>query len=132
MSVAPHTHNTHTHTVVYVTPPPPPPPPPPSYTTPKASRALDYVLTLDDVDTTSVSVTGHSRNGKQAMLAAAFDHRITSVVSSSSGSPGMTPYRLTGANTFAEGPGDAPHEWWTPSVACFKGCESCCLCNARV
>eukprot|EP00035_Acanthoeca_spectabilis_P013418 m.249403 g.249403 ORF g.249403 m.249403 type:complete len:581 (+) comp15879_c0_seq2:268-2010(+) len=88
-----------------------------------ASRALDHVLSLPYVDPDKVSISGHSRNGKQAMLAAAFDHRITSVVSSSSGSPGMTPYRTTSANTFAEGPGDAPSDWWLPSLSCFKGHE---------
>lgn len=88
-----------------------------------ASRALDHVLTLPFVDAGMVAISGHSRNGKQAMLAAAFDARITAVVSSSSGSPGMTPYRCTSANTFAEGPNDAPSQWWLPHLGCFKGHE---------
>jgi hypothetical protein len=57
------------------------------------------------------------------MLATAFDKRITAIISSSSGSPGMTPYRTTSANTFAEGPGDAPAEWWLSTLSCFKGHE---------
>lgn len=91
-----------------------------------ASRALDYLLSAKSVvqiDPKRVAVSGHSRNGKQAMLAGAFDTRITAVVSSSSGSPGMCPYRTTSANTFAEGPSDAPSQWWIPELSCFKGFE---------
>ena len=54
-----------------------------------ASRALDHLLSpaVDFIDKTRVTISGHSRNGKQAMLAGAFDERVTAVVSSSSGSP---------------------------------------------
>lgn len=55
-----------------------------------ASRALDYLLSsrhVDFIDKSRVTISGHSRNGKQAMLAGAFDDRVTAVVSSSSGSP---------------------------------------------
>ena len=88
-----------------------------------ASRSLDHLLTLDFINKARVTISGHSRNGKQAMLAGAFDERVTAVVSSSSGSPGMCPYRTTSANTFAEGPGDAPPPWWIPELSCFKGHE---------
>ena len=91
-----------------------------------ASRALDYLLDpqrVDFIDAKRVGISGHSRNGKQAMLAGAFDDRVTAVVSSSSGSPGMCPYRTTSANTFAEGPSDAPIQWWVPQLSCFKGWE---------
>lgn len=76
------------------------------------SRALDYMLTRSDVNPSivrphrlnweqgsclrcshnlhlhspvcqQVSITGHSRNGKQSLIAAAFDERITAVVGSS-------------------------------------------------
>lgn len=91
-----------------------------------ASRALDYLLDptrVDFIDPKRVGISGHSRNGKQAMLAGAFDERVSTVVSSSSGSPGMCPYRTTSANTFAEGPSDAPPQWWIPELSCFKGWE---------
>lgn len=62
-----------------------------------AHRAVDYLYTLDSVDTTKIALTGHSRNGKQSVLAAAFDNRIDAVVSSSGGTGGEIPYRYTDA-----------------------------------
>ena len=37
------------------------------------SRALDFALTLPTIDPARVAITGHSRNGKQSFVAAAFD-----------------------------------------------------------
>lgn len=68
------------------------------------SRALDHVLKLPYADPGRVAISGHSRNGKQSLIAAAFDPRITAVADSSSGSPAGSPYRLTSAFTFAEDP----------------------------
>jgi hypothetical protein len=48
-----------------------------------ASRALDYLLDsthVNYIDHARVGISGHSRNGKQAMLAGAFDERVTVVV----------------------------------------------------
>ena len=69
-----------------------------------ASRTLDYVLTLPGVNTDMVSITGHSRNGKQSLIAAAFDSRITAVVGSSPGAPISSPYRFSSQNFYGEGP----------------------------
>jgi hypothetical protein len=86
-----------------------------------ASRTLDYVLTLPNVDTAKVCITGHSRNGKQSLLAAAFDERITAVVGSSPGAPISSPYHFSSNNFYGEGPpSTAMHErrkWWLPSTA---------------
>jgi hypothetical protein len=59
-----------------------------------ASRTLDYIITLPDVNQEQVAITGHSRNGKQSLIAAAFDPRITAVVGSSPGAPISSPYRF--------------------------------------
>ena len=42
-----------------------------------ASRTLDYALAhlSSSVDITKVAISGHSRNGKQSVVAAAFDDR---------------------------------------------------------
>jgi hypothetical protein len=61
------------------------------------SRALDYVLSRPFAHKEQVAITGHSRNGKQSLIAAAYDERITAVADSSSGSPAGSPYRLTSA-----------------------------------
>lgn len=60
-----------------------------------AMRAVDYLYTLDQVDRSKIAITGHSRNGKQAVFAGAYDDRITAVISSSGGTGGETPYRYT-------------------------------------
>ncbi|MDA1190692.1 MAG: alpha/beta fold hydrolase, partial [Candidatus Poribacteria bacterium] len=91
-----------------------------------ASRALDYLLTRDDVDKNRVCITGHSRNGKQAMIAAAYDERIKAVVSGSSGSGGATPYRFVSENTFEESVEFTTRmcpDWFTESLRDFVGRE---------
>lgn len=60
-----------------------------------AHRAVDYLYTLGNVDKEKIAITGHSRNGKQSLLAAAFDARITAVITSSGGTGGEVPYRYT-------------------------------------
>ena len=60
-----------------------------------AHRAVDYLYTLDKVDTSAIAITGHSRNGKQSLFAAAFDSRIKAVITSSGGTGGEFPYRYT-------------------------------------
>jgi cephalosporin-C deacetylase-like acetyl esterase len=67
-----------------------------------ASRALDYVLTLPEVDRQHVAITGHSRNGKQSLIAAAMDERFTAVISSSSGVGGAVAYRFGSERAFDE------------------------------
>lgn len=59
-----------------------------------ASRTLDYIIKLPGVNQDQVAITGHSRNGKQSLIAAAFDPRITAVVGSSPGAPISSPYRF--------------------------------------
>jgi dienelactone hydrolase len=91
-----------------------------------ASRALDYLL--DErydcpVIANQVCIIGHSRYGKQSLIAAAFDTRITSVVARSPGSPASCPYRFTSRNTFAEAPPDFPGDWFRPSLKQYYGRE---------
>ncbi|MCF7853568.1 MAG: alpha/beta fold hydrolase [Candidatus Pacebacteria bacterium] len=90
------------------------------------SRALDYVLTLPEADCERVAITGHSRNGKQAIIAAAFDPRIKAVVSSSSGSGGACPYRLVSESAFEESVEFTTRlcpEWFHPRLRYFTGHE---------
>jgi len=91
-----------------------------------ASRALDYLLTLDEVDRDRIAITGHSRNGKQSMIAAAMDPRITAVVSSSSGSAGATPYRFVSEAAFEESVEFTTRlcpDWFHPRLRFFTGRE---------
>jgi hypothetical protein len=90
------------------------------------SLAVDALHDLDEIDATRIVVAGHSRNGKAALVAAAFDERIAAAVSSSSGVLGAIPARLCTDRHGGEGvelltrhyPG-----WFLPRLRFFSGRE---------
>jgi len=92
-----------------------------------AMRCVDYLYTLSIVDKDKIALTGHSRNGKQSLIAAAFDSRIRAVIPSSPGSGGETPARYDRDNFYA---GDmALHarlrrSWFHPRWRFFVGREN--------
>lgn len=91
-----------------------------------AGRALDYLLDPaygHDVAPDQIGIIGHSRYGKQSMIAAAFDERITAVVARSPGSPASCAYRLTSRHTFNEAPPDFPSPWFLESLKTYIGRE---------
>lgn len=57
------------------------------------SRAVDYLVTDGDVDKQRIVVTGHSRLGKAALLAAALDERIALAIPHQAGTGGSAPSR---------------------------------------
>jgi pimeloyl-ACP methyl ester carboxylesterase len=69
----------------------------------EAMRAVDYVHTLDFVDHSRIGCVGHSLGGHWAIMAMAFDDRITAGVSSA----GFVPFR-TDTN---EQPFNQPTRW---------------------
>lgn len=91
------------------------------------SRCVDYLLTLPEVQRDQIAIAGHSRNGKQALIAAAFDERIAAVISSSSGAGGSIPARLGLERNFAEdieaGTRRYP-QWYHPRLRFFAGREN--------
>ena len=93
-----------------------------------AGRALDYLLNPKygyRVAEGQVGIIGFSRYGKQSMIAAAFDERITSVVARSPGTPASSPHRFAGRHYFMEaGYVDAPKEWWVPKLGTYYGREN--------
>jgi len=58
-----------------------------------ASRALDYFETDKDVDARRVAIEGHSRYGKAAAVAMAYDQRFAAAFVSSSGEGGLKLHR---------------------------------------
>ncbi len=89
-------------------------------------RAVDYLYTLPFVDKKCIALTGHSRNGKQSLMAAAFDERITAVIACSGGTGAEVPWRYTDdrfANeTILEITGNTPN-WFHPRLRFFVGRE---------
>lgn len=91
-----------------------------------ASRAIDYLYTLPEVDRRCIAISGHSRNAKQAVIAAVFDKRITAVVPSSGNTGEGNPWRYTSDPFVVESIEQIttvfPH-WFHPRLRFFSGRE---------
>lgn len=91
-----------------------------------ASRAVDYLYTLPEIDKTKIGLTGHSRNGKQTLVAAAFDERITAAILSSGLTGEALPWRYNSDPWMVESlqllAGAQPH-WFHPRLRFFSGRE---------
>jgi len=91
-----------------------------------AGRALDHILDSKQgypIARDKIGIIGHSRYGKQAMTAAAFDDRITAVVARSPGTPASSPYRMTSRHSFMETTHDFPSPWFLEKLRSFYGRE---------
>jgi cephalosporin-C deacetylase-like acetyl esterase len=92
-----------------------------------ASRVVDYLHTLPIVNRDQIGITGFSRNGKQALLAGAFDDRISATVPAGSGTGGALPARFDRGNFFS---GDMAYHtrvrrsWFHPRWRFFIGREN--------
>ena len=60
------------------------------------SRIVDYLETDPSIDKTKLIVSGVSRTGKSAMIAAAFDERIAMAAPCVTGGGGIGAYRFSG------------------------------------
>lgn len=91
-----------------------------------ASRVIDYLYTRSEINKNQIAINGHSRNGKQALWATAFDDRISAVVSSSSSTGGDAPWRF-GDPQYASETLDlvtaANVHWFHPRLRFFFGNE---------
>lgn len=91
-----------------------------------ASRCVDYLLTRPEINPDQIALAGHSRNGKQALIAAAYDPRIALVISSSAGAGGAMTARLCAEPHFAEGIEALTRcfpRWFHPRLRFFVGNE---------
>lgn len=60
-----------------------------------AQRVVDYLVKDRDIDRGRIAVVGHSRNGKAALVAGAFDDRISLIIPLQAGCGGTAPSRGT-------------------------------------
>jgi pimeloyl-ACP methyl ester carboxylesterase len=91
-----------------------------------ASRVVDFLESYKYADNDRIAIVGHSRNGKQSLIAAAFDDRIDAVISSSSGAGGVMPWRISSEYEYAESIESMTRvfpEWFHPRLRFFAGRE---------
>jgi hypothetical protein len=79
-------------------------------------RAVDYLVTDADVDPRRVVVTGHSRLGKAALLAAAFDERIALAIPHQAGTGGSAPSRTSAKPAVSSRREKAPYPLKSPET----------------
>jgi pimeloyl-ACP methyl ester carboxylesterase len=90
------------------------------------SRCIDYLATVPQVNMQQIAITGHSRNGKQSLMAMAFDERISLAISSSSGAGGVLSARDFSEQHFGEGIELITRvfpDWFHPRLRFFTGRE---------
>ena len=89
------------------------------------ARVIDYLATRCDVKADQIAVVGHSRGGKAALIAGAFDERIALTVSAQSGTGGASPFRLQGKNSESLAQATARfNHWFGPHLQRFAGREA--------
>jgi dienelactone hydrolase len=92
-----------------------------------ASRAVDWLSTLDFVARDKLFIGGHSRSAKQALAAAAFDERFAGVIASSPGSGGSLPFRFCDQFNYGESAERLTTvfpDWVSPKIRFFAGREN--------
>jgi hypothetical protein len=88
-----------------------------------ASRLLDYLGTLENVDTGRAAVVGHSRGGKTSLWAAAEDERFQVAFSNNSGCGGAALNRRAYGETVARITTSFPH-WFSGNFSNYAGREN--------
>jgi len=86
-------------------------------------RVVDFIETLDFIDTSKIAVTGFSRGGKAALLAGVLDERIAIVNPNCSGTSGAGPIRFVadGGETIEDLVNTRFPYWFCSNFRCFQG-----------
>ncbi len=91
-----------------------------------AQMVVDYLYTLPQVDQKHIAITGYSREGKMATIAAALDERIAAVVAGSTGVGGVLSWRQGSERNQAESIQSTTLMfplWFVPRLRFFAGHE---------
>jgi hypothetical protein len=86
-----------------------------------ASRALDYLESDKTVDARRVGIEGHSRFGKTALVAMAYDPRFAILYSSSSGEGGAKLYRHIFGEQMSNVAGPSLYHWFDGNFLRYGG-----------
>ncbi len=86
-------------------------------------RAMEAISADPRVRADQIVLWGHSRNGKAALLAAAFDARPAAVIALQSGTAGASLGRDQVGESIAQITATYPH-WFSPAYAAFAGREA--------
>ncbi len=86
-----------------------------------ASRAMDYFATDPSVDVTRIGIEGHSRYGKAALVAMAYDPRFAIGYISSSGAGGAKLWRRNFGETLENVAGSGEYHWMAGNFLKYAG-----------
>ncbi|MBX3441391.1 MAG: hypothetical protein KF774_03220 [Planctomyces sp.] len=89
-----------------------------------ASRAMDYLETLPDVDAASVGIEGVSRYGKAALVTMAFDERFAAALVASSGEGGAKLHRRNFGEAVENLTGSGEYHWMAGAFLKYGAEES--------
>ena len=85
------------------------------------SRALDYFETDKSVDATQIGIEGHSRYGKAALVAMAYDRRFAIAYVSSSGEGGAKLHRRNWGELVENVAGSGEYHWMAGNFIQYAG-----------
>jgi spore coat protein CotH len=89
-----------------------------------ASRGLDYLATVPEVDATQVGIEGVSRYGKAALVTMAFDERFAMVLVGSSGMGGAKLHRRNFGEAVENLTGSGEYHWMAGNYLKYGAAES--------
>jgi hypothetical protein len=89
-----------------------------------ASRAIDYLETVPEVDSKRVGIAGVSRYGKAALVAMAFDQRFAMGLIASSGAGGTKLYRRNFGESLENLAGAGGYHWMAGNYLKYAADES--------
>jgi hypothetical protein len=92
-----------------------------------ARRVLDHVIRMPEIDGNRIAISGHSRNGKTALLAGALDERFAVVNPAGSGCAGAGSYLAIGNECEDLAALTSRERWWAwahPDFESWAGRET--------